>query len=243
MAAATEARRPNQDGIRKRRTASASPRRPPRSRSRSAGAGADGSRRRCGSCHHRCRLHRRRRRRHDRRRRGRRRRGCRGGARWWRYTTHATMGRDGFNWTQLTMSRAGNFPRNSAGRGGIREWSVADAEALGPMGVWHKSFGARSRRASTGWRRTGRTRSRGGRSPTSARRGATCRWSPPSRPTTCSSAASATRATAAASSRRTASASASASSSTWSRRTPRARRRAAAPRSSTSACSRARAAT
>ena len=58
----------------------------------------------------------------------------------WRYTTHPTMGRDGFNWTQLSMSRAGNFPRNSAGRGGIREWSVADAEALGPMGVWHKSF-------------------------------------------------------------------------------------------------------
>ena len=58
----------------------------------------------------------------------------------WAYTTHPTMGRDGFNWTQLSMSRAGNFPRNSAGRGGIREWSVADAEALGPMGVWHKSF-------------------------------------------------------------------------------------------------------
>lgn len=53
----------------------------------------------------------------------------------WAWTTNPTMGSDGFNWTQLSMSRAGNFPN-----GGIKYFDVDAIRERGAMWVWHTTF-------------------------------------------------------------------------------------------------------
>jgi hypothetical protein len=45
------------------------------------------------------------------------------------------MGSDGFNWTQLSMSRAGNFPN-----GDIKRFDVEAVRERGAMWVWHTTF-------------------------------------------------------------------------------------------------------
>ena len=53
----------------------------------------------------------------------------------WAFTTHPDMGRDGFNWTQLSMSRAGNFPP-----GGIKHLTAEMVRTRGQMWVHHTVF-------------------------------------------------------------------------------------------------------
>ena len=53
----------------------------------------------------------------------------------WAITTHPDMGRDGFNWTQLSMSRTGNFPL-----GGIKSLTAEMVRQRGQMWVHHTVF-------------------------------------------------------------------------------------------------------
>ena len=43
--------------------------------------------------------------------------------------------REGFNWTQLSMSRAGNFPLTF-----VRHLSVEEIEQRGAFSVWHRTY-------------------------------------------------------------------------------------------------------
>ena len=52
----------------------------------------------------------------------------------WEHTTHPGM-REGFNWTQLSMSRAGNFPPTF-----VRHLSVEEIEQRGAFSVWHRTY-------------------------------------------------------------------------------------------------------
>ena len=52
----------------------------------------------------------------------------------WEQTTHPGM-REGFNWTQLSMSRAGNFPPTF-----VRYLSVEEIEQRGAFSVWHRTY-------------------------------------------------------------------------------------------------------
>ena len=45
------------------------------------------------------------------------------------------MATEGWNWTQLSMSRAGNFPK-----GGVKRLSAEDVRTKGAMWVWHTTF-------------------------------------------------------------------------------------------------------
>uniref|UniRef100_A0A7S0IZ20 JmjC domain-containing protein n=1 Tax=Calcidiscus leptoporus TaxID=127549 RepID=A0A7S0IZ20_9EUKA len=45
------------------------------------------------------------------------------------------MAGDGFNWTQLSMSRAGNFPP-----GGYKQYTAEQVREKGAMWVWHTTF-------------------------------------------------------------------------------------------------------
>ena len=53
----------------------------------------------------------------------------------WAYTTHPTMATAGWNWTQLGMSRTGNFPGND-----IKHLTAAEVKERGAMWVWHTTF-------------------------------------------------------------------------------------------------------
>ena len=53
----------------------------------------------------------------------------------WAHTTHPGMASEGWNWTQLAFSRAGNFPS-----GGIKRLSAEDVSSRGAMWVWHTTF-------------------------------------------------------------------------------------------------------
>ena len=53
----------------------------------------------------------------------------------WMHTTHPGMGREGFNWTQLSMSRTGNFAH-----GDIKRFTAAEVAEKGAMWVWHTTF-------------------------------------------------------------------------------------------------------
>ena len=52
----------------------------------------------------------------------------------WEHTTHPGM-REGFNWTQLSMSRANNFPPTF-----VRHLSVEEIEERGAFSVWHRTY-------------------------------------------------------------------------------------------------------
>jgi len=51
------------------------------------------------------------------------------------HTTHPDMATDGFNWTQLSMSRANNFPS-----GTIKYLDAATIKERGAMHAWHTTF-------------------------------------------------------------------------------------------------------
>ena len=53
----------------------------------------------------------------------------------WMYTTHPGMATEGWNWTQLSMSRAGNFPP-----GGVKRFDEQVVREKGEMWVWHTTF-------------------------------------------------------------------------------------------------------
>lgn len=53
----------------------------------------------------------------------------------WAHTTHPNMATEGWNWTQLSMSRAGNFPP-----GGVKRYTAQDVRDRGAMWVWHTTF-------------------------------------------------------------------------------------------------------
>lgn len=53
----------------------------------------------------------------------------------WFFTTHPGMATEGFNWTQLGMSRDSNFPG-----GDIKHLTAADVRERGAMWVWHTTF-------------------------------------------------------------------------------------------------------
>ena len=53
----------------------------------------------------------------------------------WRHTTHPTMAQDGWNWTQLSMSRSGNFPAT-----GVKQLTAQEVREKGAMWVWHTTF-------------------------------------------------------------------------------------------------------
>ena len=46
----------------------------------------------------------------------------------WEYTTHPGMAEEGFNWTQLSMSRSGNFPNTF-----VKHMQAADVEHVHKM--------------------------------------------------------------------------------------------------------------
>ena len=52
----------------------------------------------------------------------------------WEHTTHPGM-RDGFNWTQLSMSRSNNFPPTF-----VRHLSVEEVQQGGAFSVWHRTY-------------------------------------------------------------------------------------------------------
>jgi hypothetical protein len=53
----------------------------------------------------------------------------------WARTTHPDMGTEGFNWSQLSMSRAGNFPPK-----GYKEYNVSQLREHGAMWAWHTTY-------------------------------------------------------------------------------------------------------
>ena len=53
----------------------------------------------------------------------------------WAQTTHPGMATAGWNWTQLSMSRASNFPP-----GGVKRYTAQMVEEKGAMWVWHTTF-------------------------------------------------------------------------------------------------------
>ena len=53
----------------------------------------------------------------------------------WERSTHPGMARDGFNWTQLSMSRAGNFPPT-----GHKQYTTEQLVEKGAMWLWHTTY-------------------------------------------------------------------------------------------------------
>lgn len=53
----------------------------------------------------------------------------------WAGTTHPTMATDGFNWTQLSMSRSSNFPV-----GHVKRFTMEDVREKGSMYVHHTVY-------------------------------------------------------------------------------------------------------
>jgi hypothetical protein len=54
----------------------------------------------------------------------------------WEQTTHPGMARDGFNWTQLSMSRSGNFPPSF-----VKVMDVSELQQPGgQFAVWHRTY-------------------------------------------------------------------------------------------------------
>lgn len=53
----------------------------------------------------------------------------------WLHTTHPGMATQGWNWTQLSMSRAGNFPNNA-----IKRFHADQLRERGPMWAWHTTY-------------------------------------------------------------------------------------------------------
>jgi len=53
----------------------------------------------------------------------------------WAWTTNSNMGTDGFNWTQLSFARAGNFRD-----GDIKRLTAEDVRERGALYVWHTTF-------------------------------------------------------------------------------------------------------
>jgi hypothetical protein len=53
----------------------------------------------------------------------------------WVHTTHPRMGTDGWNWTQLSMSRTGNFPG-----GDIKRFGADVLREKGAMWLWHTTY-------------------------------------------------------------------------------------------------------
>ena len=61
--------------------------------------------------------------------------GASGGQDPWAHTTHPGMATEGWNWTQLGMSRTSNFPG-----GDVKHYSADDVATKGAMWVWHTTF-------------------------------------------------------------------------------------------------------
>ena len=53
----------------------------------------------------------------------------------WAHTTHPGMATEGWNWTQLSMSRAGNFPPT-----GVKQYTMEQVSTKGSMWAWHTTF-------------------------------------------------------------------------------------------------------
>ena len=65
----------------------------------------------------------------------------------WAHTTHPGMATEGWNWTQPSMSRRGNFKD-----GDVKRYTAEMVREQGAWWVWHTTFARRSSRGPGSWR-------------------------------------------------------------------------------------------